>query len=141
MRTIPLTLYLYDELPTDKAKEKARDWLDSCLQSCPDTSDFQKIIDLLRSESFPTLLEMAPRFADCPLTGFYADHDALEALHKAAVADPDASTDYLRRVAVEAVEKACEVDQEAMRERDSLEDMLRANEYEFTADGERYVCA
>lgn len=137
MRTVTVSLYLYDELPTDKAKETARDWLDTCLQSDPDTSDFQKIIDLIETWDPADLRGIAHRYEDCPLTGFFADHDGLEAIHKAMQADPDTPVEELRRAGISAVNAACDADRESKREKEYLEEMLRANEYEFTADGKR----
>lgn len=43
MRTITLPIYQFDEL-TPKAKEKARDWYRSCI----DTMDFQDVVDSIK---------------------------------------------------------------------------------------------
>lgn len=47
MRTVCKTIYTYDELPTDKAKEKARDWLKGL--AFTDSSDWQYTVDHIKN--------------------------------------------------------------------------------------------
>ncbi len=138
-RTVTLTLYLYDELPTPKAKGKARDWMLDALRSSPDDSDYQKVLKKLRDLTRDELLAAIVTKDDCKLTGFYADHDALAGVEEALKTDPEAELDDLYKAADDAIAKVWESEQESWSETEYLEDTIRGNDYEFHENGKRAV--
>lgn len=74
----------------------------------------------------------------CPLTGFYLDEVLLDVL-RAFIAKPDGRTcAELLGDCLHAWANACRDDMAANETDEAAEDAIRANEYEFTEDGERY---
>jgi hypothetical protein len=138
MRTITTTVYLFDELPTDKAKEAAREWMAEVEADRYDDSDFCAVLKALDGQSREDLARLASTLPDYqyPLTGFYAEYDALQAVAE-VLGDESQDTDIrtLLRAAHRAVWMCCQADQEASQERGALEETIRANEYEFTETG------
>lgn len=137
MRTVTLTIYEYDELPTDKAKEAARDWMLQALREAPDDSDYRKVLTTLQELPMDRLLKAIETLDHCKLTGFYADHDALLAVREHLEKHPDAELSDLHRAATRAIEKLWDEEQNSWSETDYLEDMIRGNDYEFEENGKR----
>lgn len=71
----------------------------------------------------------------CPLTGVYYDEDLLDALRE-AVKLGDTLGDAFRGLA-DTAGNLIEKEYEYKNEDEQIDDTIRANEYEFTVDGER----
>lgn len=76
---------------------------------------------------------------ECVLTGYWMDDQILQPVYD-FLNKPVASIDfeYLMTTCYAAWEKAIETDQEFQDSREQIVENIRANEYEFTADGKRF---
>jgi len=134
MRTITTTLYTYEELPTEAAKKKALEWMrERVAEDPPWAKEYRTTRKLILAMSTVELREVAAKWANCPLTGFSGDCDALKAVHEATDAD-DAE---LHGIASEALDRAWDTDYASQQEDEACIDMLNMNEYEFTENGHR----
>lgn len=141
-RTITVTVYQFDELPTDKAKESARKWLrDAYANDPPWRSEWSAVHKKVRDAFREQLVawSAAGVWDTCPMTGFTGDYDALKAVHEVLLGDPDAELSRLQFIAFHALRVAEEMDYESQMEDESIDDALRANEYEFDHNGRRFV--
>lgn len=148
-RTETITLYNFDEL-SDEAKEKARDYvrnnwhdlaqhyvddmietlkalkteiggdLDYSISVVPDRGEFVK----LSGYSPEKLAKLMLKKDECPLTGMCYDIDVTEALAK----------DELEH----AVLKTLHAEGEYTYSDEGIDEMLTANEHEFTEEGKFY---
>jgi hypothetical protein len=126
-------LYTFDELTNPDARKRALQWMREMVASDLDTSDFAAVIRAVRALTTDQLVAIAPRFAECPLTGFFADHDALEAVHTMTEGEgPD-----VHAVALAALDRCMEKDRDFRLSDEACTEDLQANEYTFTAKGER----
>lgn len=153
-REITVTLYQFDELPTEEAKENARDWMRHRIANDPFwvheyRQSWEAAADVFRE--IPGDLKGVRLFkwihnnldaklydgkGSCPLTGFSADHDMLQPLE-----------DFMKRpdLHLSGLDLYDEADQnsgaawerelEWQLEDEQVDDHIIANEYEFTADG------
>jgi hypothetical protein len=151
MRTITTTLYLFDELPTEKAKEKARDWWRNLEAQDPAWRDEHndsveaalKFIDehcadyATDEEAVAAVLKAAEELKKntdgCPWTGYCGDATAIEEIIKAC--DGARSVRNVRGRFVLAMEREWDKEFSYSMEAEHVDDNMRANEYEFTEDG------
>lgn len=153
MRTITTTVYHYDELPTEKAKEAARDWWRECEAQDPgwigeheqsgraalrfirdhardiadgDGNGVASLILAVRA------LRAAPDKC-CPWTGYCADEIAVDAILESG--DAEDLREVSQRVE-EAMNQAWKAEQEANMEDENVAESIRINDYEFTEYGE-----
>lgn len=134
MRTCTITLYQYAELPTAEAKTKALKWLHSILANDPPWMDeWRDVAQAIAKLSRTELVAIAARRDECLLTGFTGDYDALDAV----LANPEAED--LHEIAYEALDRASAADLDYQLSDEALTEAMEANEYEFTADGARFM--
>lgn len=132
MRTISLDLFPFSELPTDKAKEKAREWGRRILNDNPPWLDeYQDAARAINKLDGYSLKEKAAKWDTYPLTGFCAD----ECLKVILDMPEDTSTDELQKAAIDELNKLWEWEVESMNTDEYIDDFLEANGYEFTSDG------
>lgn len=155
MRTITTTVYLFDELPTEKAKEKARDWWRELEAQDPAWLDEHndsvtaalKFIDGFSDDDYETCEEavaavlkaaedLKKNTDGCPWTGYCGDATAIEEIIKAC--DDGRSVRNVRSRFVLAMEREWNIEFEYSMEAEHVDDTIRANEYEFTEDG--HIC-
>lgn len=159
MRTITTTLYLFDELPTEKAKEKARDWwrsleaqdpawreehndsVDAALKFIEGFSDDHCTDYATDEEAVAAVLKAAEDLKKntdgCPWTGYCGDATAIDEIIKAC--DDGRSVRAVRHRFVLAMEHEWDKEFEYSMEAEHVDDTIRANEYEFTEQG-KHVC-
>jgi len=150
MRTVAITLYHYHELPTLKAKKRAKDWLLTCLhndppwvcehqESCeaaiawanslPDScfSDTRRSDDILQ-----TPLDLFPS-KDCPFTGYADDCIARDV----AEAFTGCTREKLIRDMRNAFDAAWQSETASWEDEGYIGDQMAANGYEFTEQGKK----
>jgi hypothetical protein len=135
MRNIPTTIYHYHELPTEKAKEKAREWWADL--EARDPAYQSEHIDSLRAcvEALRTTSESEALHAshECTLTG-YCDDGLLHGYYQKYGHMP--TTHQLR----DYFEQAWEAEMDhRLSNSEGIEDAILANGYEFNADGTFYT--
>lgn len=167
MRTItppPFTVYEFDELPTDKAKEAARDWWRDCERSDPawaheHAQSLREAIKWVKQSTPQDMdgieyVEAVAAYAEaigmlsgnCPFTGYCGDETALDPVRK-MIADFKGTgkpcdyvcADWLCGTIRDAMEQAWEEECEADMEDENVDENIRANDYEFTEHGEHFV--
>ena len=147
MRSISINLYNYDELPTEIAKDVAREWWRNL--ECQDPSflsDHNKSVKAALNflgnydqedfdELYSTALEMKSK-GECPWTDTIEDLTAIDCIVKACekVDRIDMVKYYFKVYMAEEFQKQLD---ESMKV-ENVEEALRINEYEFTADGKLY---
>lgn len=145
MRSICINLYSYDELPTEIAKDVAREWW--CNLECQDpsfSSDHKKSVKAaLRflasynygmqdfQKLYSTALEMKFK-GDCLWTGSSEDLAAIDCIVKACEkGHNDMIQCHFLRYMSDVFQK--QLDESLKVE--NVSEMLRINNYEFTEDG------
>lgn len=149
MRTITTTVYLFDELPTEQAKETARDWWRSCEDADPSWADEyadtrKAALAFVRSYNNADTLDglftaakalRADPADSCPWTGFRADELAIDAILDAESWAGDQIADVIRAVE-HALDEAWESEREYLHSPEQVDETIRANEYEFYKNGD-----
>ena len=134
MRTITITLYKYDELPSAEAQAKARDWWRNCecaapswysehrnsmqcainaCKNCETDDDWKNVLEESRE------LKWSGYCADAILSDVFGDDES-----------PPPTYDIRQ-----AYERAWQDECEYNMQDDNVAENICANEYEFTADG------
>jgi hypothetical protein len=135
MRTEHINIYQYDELPTEEAKENAREWwfnlemLDPAWREEHSKSMLEAMRAASEADDMGKLIEASEK---CEWTGYAADAYLSDHIKKNGEV-PEPST--IQKI----YEKAWEEELESRHEREYIEESIRINEYEFTADGERWT--
>jgi hypothetical protein len=130
-----INLYLYDELPTEEAKSKARAWwVELELQDPAWIDDHRKSMAaamiVVTEETDAAALK---RKADaCEFTGYCADALLGDMIEQTGMIPLTAEVDdyYVQAWDTELSERVAN--------REYIEETIRANEYEFLEDGTRY---
>jgi hypothetical protein len=145
MRNITVTLYKFDELPTEEAKEVARDWWRDMESQNPawqqehyqSTKEAMKFIDSYRMWDGVEGLEAAAvkLQGECPWTGYCADATAIDAIVEACGGLTDISE--IKRRVQQDMDEAWEKECEAAMEDENVDENIIANNYEFLENGEK----
>jgi hypothetical protein len=148
MRTITLSLYKFDELPTETAKEVARWWWKKLEADGPAWRDehyksayeARKFIESYRmwdgvSGLKKAATDLLANSDGCPWTGYCADNTALDVIIKACdkYSDIPSIQDSVRSAMNEAWETECE----SAMQNEHVDDCIIANDYEFLENGEK----
>lgn len=149
MRSISINLYKYDELPTEIAKDVAREWWSNL--ECQEPSflnDHNKSVKaalkFLGSYSYgrsdfdklcSTALEMKYK-GECLWTGYIDDLTAIDCIVKACEKVDDIDMIKYSFKCYMAEEYSKQLDESLKVE--NVEEVIRINDYEFTADGKIY---
>ena len=127
-------VYAYDELPTEEAKEAARDWWRGC--EAVDPSWAGEFRDSLKAglDAVCDGMDLAP-FKDCSATGVFCDWFVYEAIR-----DYGGPWDHgmVRQAIRDAFDAAWDCEHDAIMEQENVEENIRVNEYTFRADGSIY---
>lgn len=143
MRTITTTVYLYDELPTEEAKAKARQWWAECELQDPawegehtDSMEaaLEGLASLITNDSPLERRAMIDRYDNLRPTGYCADALFADLLRKIGADGDLPSARQVRDHYSDEWEKELHA---RINDEDYLAETIRANEYEFTAEGER----
>jgi hypothetical protein len=163
MRTITTTLYHFDELPTEKAKENARSWwrdnsdndYSSTTEAVASIKAFAEYfggkvndywfssninsthvkIENIDSSSFKSIDTYITDRDHMP-TGYYLDCDLWQTFYDEVREHGDPLLAFNR--AMLAAKKAITEDVEYQESDEYIDEALTINEYEFTEDGEFY---
>jgi hypothetical protein len=142
MRSIQINLYKFDEL-SEEAKEVAREWWRDCEAQDPawlqehskSAREAIKFIESYRYAHGVDELEAAAvkMRGECPWTGYCADATAIDAILESCggAGDISAIQKHVRQV----MEEAWEMEVEASMAEENVDECIRANDYEFTANG------
>lgn len=148
MRTVtpaPFTLYLIDELPTEAAKEAARDWWRTLEAQNPTWAgehcdsrdaalDAIEDLDAFTAEDLPAQVRnILDASQNCAWTGYCADGVLWDNMKDWKPGDDIPTRSEVRGW----YERAWEQEMESRMEADAVDENLRANEYEFTEDGRK----
>lgn len=163
MRTVTTTLYFFNELPTNKAKEKARSWwreqtdgyqheheaLDSIkvfaeyfggeVHSYWFSSNLSSThvdVNGVDADSFVGIDTYITDRDHMP-TGYYLDCDLWQTFYDEVREHGDPLLAFNRSIL--AVKKAITEDVEYQESDEHIDEMLTINDYEFTEDGKLYV--
>jgi hypothetical protein len=160
MRTIEVKLYQYDELPSEEAKEKAREWFTSGIDAGGTwATENRNSIECFCARFGVTLMDWsvgafapleyrtdahASHFRGVKLrhfkgdempTGYCLDSTLYGVFHSVFKQTGDAKAAF--DAAIESGFMDWRQDAESEYERENVEDNMRANEYEFLENGER----
>ncbi len=143
MRNITVTLYKFDELPTEEAKEKAREWWRNLESQDPawreehykSTKKALKFIDSYRTVHGVEGLEAAAvkMQGECPWTGYCADATAIDAIVEACGGLTDISE--IKRRVQQDMDAAWEKEFESSMKDENVDENIIANDYEFLENG------
>ena len=130
-----INVYKYDELTTENAKEKARQWFIEIEQSCPawldeHTESMNKSVELAKSGKSKE--EISKVSEDIAITGYCADAflaDLIKELGKIPTAE-EIEEKYNLEWNKEMEERLTNVEY--------IEENIISNEYEFFENGEKY---
>lgn len=163
MRTITTTLYYFDELPTEKAKENARSWWrDNSDKDYDFTTEKLASVDAFAeyfgarvasywfsSNISETKIAIVGVDADSFLgidtyitdrdhmpTGYYLDCDLWQTFYDEVREHGDPLLAFNRSIL--AAKKAIAEDVEHQESDEYIDEVLTINEYEFTEDGKLY---
>ena len=136
MRTITTTIYLYNELPTEEAKEKSRSWWYELEMEDPawhlEHKESRKAALEAFEQSGDDVPDITP-WKDYSVTGYCGDGIFADFIkdHK------DNWKDTTTRQVASAFAQAWKAELESRNEREYIEDSILSNEYEFLEDGSR----
>lgn len=163
MRTVTTTLYFFNELPTEKAKEKARSWwrdnsdndYDFITEAIASVDAFAKYFGVglydcrFSSNISETKLEIRGLTEDTFVgidtyitdrdhmpTGYYLDCDLWQTFYDEVREHGDPLLAFNRSIL--AAKKAIAEDVEHQESDEYIDEVLTINEYEFTEDGKLY---
>lgn len=133
MRHIPI--YLYDELPTEEAKAKAREWWVDLEVQCPAWFDehfesMHKCVELIQLER--NIKKLSRMSGECEITGYCADF-TLSLMIKELNRIPSES-EIIQRFNKDWMEEL----NERIEDIAYIEENIESNRYEFTAEGRIY---
>lgn len=106
--------------------------LEYSISCVPNRGEYIKIIPKNESLDFDSFWQVINQDKDCPLTGVCYDHDILDQFTEYTLNESklqEVLNDYIDSIHNEY---------ESMLEDDYLQELCKANEYEFTIDGEIY---
>lgn len=137
MRKITQNIYKYDELPTEEAKEKARDWwIEGEIQDpafkAEHLKSMESAIELFESDK--PIGEIIQESEYCKMTGYYADSFLADCI------DENYPYQNTRGVDADVIKSYYEDKwnkelEDRLKDVKYIEENILANEYEFFEDG------